>query len=610
MNRRRRLVTFARNAPTGSAPVEPNKPATSLAGLEEFLEAASETLTSLIPRANHAIDSVGEVGFAEFAEVVQRIARLSDDARLATRYRPFRALRDPLVRVGISLGEFVDAVSNAMCVGSPGEAQHSGRQVQPAIDRATEAVDIARARIDDWGYIEDSERPLDALIEVASRRAGNDGLVGMAGYGVARIAEHFGDLDFEMEHGVLGSLLSAQADVLFDAERFWSLARRVFDSLVGQPARLEALVNEPGWQARWSKSMSDAYWASERSMASMKLAVHDENVVESFLSVCHALQEGMTKTAFASVRFVSNPNQSFEALLASGVGSLGEWGIANDYPEAAALLVPSRNAHAHNDWQIEGDHVVLCALKPPAGGTVSLDSEQLVDHALEVQELTIAVFLGITIAGSVVGVQFPSADRLTGASSQATAAALLAASGWREVALEESSDFERVTVSCERDGPGSITDFVTLTELFPQATKLEVQATTMNGQRDAVIDLEASRMWAAESTEDLKTLAFAQLLHMVSVDAAPVASTSEVRRIVCGVTARWVIERDDERGVVAVFRKARQVAKACADDELSSVVKVAQGWRRTNLRGGQRSVDELSSFTAWMNLEPSLNAAL
>lgn len=106
LNRRQRLVAFARNAPTDGAPVEPNKPVTSLAALEEFLEAASQTLNSLVLRANHAIDSVGEVGFVEFAEVVQRIAQLSDDAKLATRYRPFRALRDPLVRGGISLGQW------------------------------------------------------------------------------------------------------------------------------------------------------------------------------------------------------------------------------------------------------------------------------------------------------------------------------------------------------------------------------------------------------------------------------------------------------------------------------------------------------------------------
>jgi len=128
----------------------------------------------------------------------------------------------------------------------------------------------------------------------------------------------------------------------------------VFDLLAAEPSRLHALVDEPGWRDRWSKSISDAYWSSECFMASMKLAVHDENVVESFLNVCHGLQEGMKKTALASVRFVSNPNQGFEALLASGVGSLGEWAIANGYSEAAALEVPSRNAYAHNDWQIEG----------------------------------------------------------------------------------------------------------------------------------------------------------------------------------------------------------------------------------------------------------------
>jgi len=249
-------------------------------------------------------------------------------------------------------------------------------------------------------------------------------------------------------------------------------------------------------------------------------------------------------------------------------------------------------------------------LKPPVGGPVSRNSEQLVDHAFELQELTLATFLGITIAGSAVGVNFPDADRLPGGSAQVAAVALLAASGWTEVTVEESADAARVVMTCEKDGEGSIIDFVTLTELFPVAEVLEVKATTINGGREAVVDLEAARMWAAEPAGDLKTLALAQLLHMISVDAVPVASSSELRQVVCGVTAGWVSERDDEHGVVVVFRKARGVAKACGDDELLRSVKVAQGWRRTNLGGGQRPVDELALYIAWTKLEPSLTATL
>jgi len=72
----------------------------------------------------------------------------------------------------------------------------------------------------DWLYIERSERRINAVIEIAAKRAGSNGIVEMAHFGADRIAEQFGDVDFEMEDGVLGSLLSAQADVLLDAQRF------------------------------------------------------------------------------------------------------------------------------------------------------------------------------------------------------------------------------------------------------------------------------------------------------------------------------------------------------------------------------------------------------
>lgn len=429
-------------------------------------------------------------------------------------------------------------------------------------------------------------------------------MLGLAAFGQAEVTDRFPDVRVPVEHGVLVSLLLSQAAMLHDSDSFWTVTRRVYELVRSKPETLETLAGQLGWRLRWSKAIAQAFWASERFTTMLNLANHDEAIVRTVLEACHDIQEGLTKSVLATVRFVANPNIAYETLLANGTASLAEWAVAHGIPEATSLTVPSRNAFAHNDWSIDSGEIVLCELKPPASGPVRLTAEELEDHALAVQEVTLAAFLGIFLAAGTCGIPMPEDDQLVATSASPIARALLAAGGWSEIEVTAS---ETVQVTGQVARRASLTDLAPLAQLFSSSTHMAVRAQTPEGTRFVNINLISFRAWSTEDIEDRKTLAFAQLLHDTLIDGEPVANLSQVRRVVAAVTSRWVIERDDERGVVAVFKKAREVASACGDDELLRAVKTAQGWRHSVLHlGMNRPVSELETYLGWAKIEPDV----
>jgi hypothetical protein len=458
-------------------------------------------------------------------------------------------------------------------------------------------LEAATNTLDAWGLLEQATNPLDAIMQLAAVRAESRGLLDLAALGSSEIETRIPGAIVPLEFGLTGAVVAAQASALFDEDCFWGLARRVFAELQAREDTFSRLVADTAWRADWSRSIARAFWAAERFTLLIARASHDEEAVRTILSLCHDLQEGLTKTVLATLRFVADPNTSYEALLASGPTNLAEWAVAHGMPELGELQIPSRNAHAHSDWRIEDAVVVLCLLKPPKNGPARLTPDELTDHALAVEEVTMALFVAIVTAIAAAGLELPSDEELITSSSGPLATAVLAACGWRDTTIStDSPDAVRIDASAQS---GSVQHFATLGYLFPSAKYLEIGAQIGSRSRSLRLDLSALRAWSDEQHEAVKLLAFMEFLHKSTVDSAPIADQREVRRVVAGITSKWITEKDDHRGVVSVFKKAREVASACHDDELLQALKTAQGWRSSVLNGVQRPVDQIAIYLSW-----------
>jgi hypothetical protein len=595
--RRRRLVELARCRTADERGV------TSVASVEEFLDRATDLLTSLLPTANSALQNNEPESADKFADVASALANLGDDVVALTALRPARALRPALVRLADALAGVVAAVLGALESGGLREAQRHGDRVQPLIDEAAASAGEARGIYELWSLGQAEENPLVTCARLAARHARPDGplegILDLAGAGQAWIAARLPGTRVSGATGANVAVLAAVADLYFDSDQFWATVAWQSKLITSQRDAFRTLANDDRWQTEMVRAAELAVDAGFRIGVLSAAATHDRQSAHAVLDLCHDMQEGIGKALIATSRYVWKDNVAFPELLASGVGNLAEWLDSKGVAAASAFSIPSRNAKAHNDWRLEGDAIVLCELRPPDGGPVRLSFDELANHLLEIGQTALALYLGTSLGADALSIEMPVDEQLLAPSWENYCGAILLAGGWSDADVRMGSGI--ASVSGEADRAVSIVELATLLPYLPSAVNaIDVRVRTPLGQRRAYVTVEPLRQRTNTEVESSRSILFSEFLRRSSIEGRPVIDEAQWRKCVVAAVAPWLVEQSDEHGVSAAFSVAKSSAKACNDELLWKVLRRAQGWRNDRLSGFRRPVEDLEPFYEWM----------
>lgn len=566
---------------------------------------AGEFLPELIPRANAALTSKTDEAFDALSDAVVNLFSLETAIAPLSRLRPSRALRPALSSMSAAVQAASDELLTAMEAGNPRLAQIHGAKLQPAMDDAARSItDFSRVH-DGWSRAQSGEHPLVLLTAFASEEVAGerpvDGILDLARLGQELAAKRLPGVTVPLELGALASVMSSLAKLFFDEDQFWSVVAWQIEHVKSNQAVFSKLTTTDTWRTRWTKASAQALEAGERLGVLSAAATSDNSSIYAALNFCQDLQEGLAKTVLATTRFLGKDNLDFEAMLAQGVASLANWLRAYGQPAATVFDLPSRNAKAHDDWRVDGREVVLCELRPPASGAVRISVEALEDHLIALAEVTLALHFGIVVAAASLLVILPDDELLLAGAWQPYGTAILRGGGWSDAEISVEDD-EIVRIRGRVSRRVSISELFSLVSYLPDtATTIEANVTTPNGDRQVSIPIGPLRRYSAENDEIAKSLHFAACAYLSTIDGTPVMSRACLRKVVIVAMSRWVTERDDHAGVVAAFRAARAIATLCDDTELLAELRLAQGWRGSNLSGLIRDVDELKQFSEWMD---------
>ena len=568
---------------------------------------AGEFLPELILRANVALTSKTDEAFDALSDAVVKLFSLETAVAPLSRLRPSRALRPALNTMSAAMQAASDELLTAMEAGNPRLAQIHGANLQPAMDDATRSMSDFSRVCDGWLRAQSGEDPLVVFMSIAADDAAGgrqvDGILDLARLGRDLAAKRLPSISFPLELGVSASLMSSFAKLFFDEEQFWSVVAWQVEHVRSNRVTLDKLSQTDTWLAHWTQASAQAIAACERLRVLSAAAKGDEASVYAALDFCHDLQEGLAKTVLATSRLLWKDNRDFEELLADGVKSLADWLRANGQLAAAVFELPSRNARAHRDWLVDGEDVVLCVLRPPSNGAVRISSEELDDHLIALAEVTLALHFGIVVAAASLLVVLPHNEHLIASQWRTYCAAILRGSGWSDADVSIEVD-KAIHIRGRVSRRVSISELFSLVSYLPDtATTIEAEIATPNGDRRISIPIGPLRRFSTESDEMAKSLHYAACAYLSTIDGTSAMSRACFRKVVVVAMYRWVTEGDDEIGVVAAFKMGRAIATLCNDTELLAELRLAQGWRGSNLSGLKRDVDELKRFFEWMNAE-------
>jgi hypothetical protein len=325
--------------------------------------------------------------------------------------------------------------------------------------------------------------------------------------------------------------------------------------------------------------------------------------VYAILDFVHDLQEGLVKAVLATSRVVWRDNRDVDAALADGVPNLVEWAESNGVPASDPFRVPSRNAKAHNDWRIEGDVVVLCELKPPTGGPVRVNADQLVDHGLALAEFSLGLYLGMVLSLGALGIDAPDDSAFLMQAWERTCTAVLVGGGWEQATVSIEAGAVKVEGHVAR--PVSLVELTSLLPFLPEpVSRVWCEVTTDSGPHRVQFSADLLRAHSEATDELTKTFLFAQFMQACTVDGVAIASKAHFRKAIVVSIAPLITATDvSEHQVSAAFRSARGVAVASGDSDLERALRVAQGWRSARLSQFARPIEDIAAFTGFMSAQ-------
>lgn len=590
--RRRQLVQQVRSTQRNLTPTE---------GLDinQLLDRASSVIDPFL-RALGVLSKGSDQGaLDDLQAAAQAIEQLVLDAEVP-QPRPFR-------RIGVIFAEISQRVRDSMYgfldatgAETPLQAQERGRQAQAHLDEATARLSELRTALADLNLLMSADG--DTFVDLLAHRViqGTDeGILGAERPGIPVVRRIVGaDVEPTVGLGLAVLWAATYAQVLFDYDRFCSLASMLYGLLAADSGPFEALANDVEWRDRHSRALTAIVDSASTLQNMLAVAQHDRAAVRSVLLFVQDVYEGACKHFAATILTQTGGKSYAEYMRARQTTPLVHHvrDKAAVAPLAEGLLGPLRNASGHNDYAIRDDCVVLNS----GPDELVLTDAQFTDEALFFSESAMALSLAFEIALLQRGLSTQTQQSNSLLSPDQAARFLLASAGLTDITVKITPD--QVTIS----GEGSLTSPMptvgALLALMPEtATRLSITWHGNAGVRHLDVPLELARAHARATPDTIEQeLAFATLCSVTTLDDSPFMSRVGFRHLIALRAGAVTKATPAEFGTR--FRLLRETATNAGDQHCAEILRLVTRGQRLMSQGDlpedtvRDAIDELATW--------------
>jgi len=581
---------------------------------EEGFDPLVAWVEQFLPTLNAAIQdpSAG----ARLLELVSDLVDLRDQLQGPRWLRPHL----PLWRTADALIEHLTQVARCYLTAceepTPLQAQAAAEAGQKALDAAAEEGPRPVERLERWQRVSASDQVGDivsALAVEAYRLAGTADLL---------VLEQDGARDFEQllgaacpsGMGLLLRMMSLQAEVVLDEQRFHQLVHDAYAVFTRRPDRLRQLVQDQTLVDDVNDAIRRGYDAAITARAVLAAASDDRRAVRAVLALAHELLEGPGKRYVAALLAVAG-RRSYQDLRRRDAGAVLQQ--ASQQPRLVPLLdgldIALRDAKAHEDYLIEGDELILTDHGVRRPNTQPIPGLVLLDRVLTAVETLQALLFALVAAAA--GIDITLVDPLDYSHFDMTdedvVAMLLALqSSWTEVTVEFHSDTLQAAATGELGTQPLRSVAVLVPHLPERITQLELTVRTSTGHRLLAGPTEPWRRHNASTDWD-KQLHFIEGCGRWHLDGKPTFDQDQIRLW----AARQALEQAAAGypACVKPLRQLRDFARRLQDEELASglsdlIAHVRNG--SMNLAEEVAGSDVVSRFSRCAQADVPIPAAL
>jgi hypothetical protein len=590
-----------------------SRPSTDQWSPEEGFDPLAEWVEQFLPTLNAAIQDPSAA--PRLLELVPDLVDFRDQLHASWWLRPHL----PLWRAADALIGHLTQVARcyltACAAPTPMQAQAAAEAGQQALDAAAEEGPRLAERLERWQRISVSDQVGDivaALAVEAYRLAGTADLL---------VLEQDGARDFELlvgaicpaGMGLLLRMMSLQAEVVLDQQRFRQLAHDAYALLTQRPDRLQRLVQEQTLVDDIHDALRRSYDAAVTAQAVLAAASDDRRAIRAVLALAHELFEGPGKRYVAALLAVAG-RRHYKDLRRQDAGALLQQ--ASQQPSLAPLLdgldIALRDAKAHEDYLIEGDELILTDHGVRRPNTQPIPGLVLLDRVLTAVETLQALLFALvaTAAGMDVTLVDPINYSHFDMAAEDVVAMLLGLQSWTDVTVELHDDILQAAATGQL-GTQPLRPVAVLVPHLPEhITRLQLTVHTSTGPRVLAGPTEPWRRYSASAGWD-KQLHFVECCRCWHLDGQPTFDQDQIRLW----AARQALEQA-AAGYPACVRRLRQLrdlAQRVQDEELANDVRELIACVRDasiGLADQTTRSDIVSRFTRWAQADVPVPSVL
>jgi hypothetical protein len=449
------------------------------------------------------------------------------------------------------------AYNQSLANPDPNGALGDGESAQIALDEATASLEEFGVRMARWETIESEGTgdPVDNTSLIASLAYSNLGATDPR-EADARGAELFHRIDESRACPTGLGLTLAMADMtaenIMDRERFWRVAKIVYEELQGVPLLLQ-LVEDDEWRADMEAALNelnDAGLEAAKMFAVPSARVH----VRAALSLGKSLTEIVAKPLLATL-LACRGGSTYSTHKQKDIGAL-----LNEAKQAGldtltyGLDRAIRDADAHGLFRIEPGGVSFQSGRREYD---QLTEAQLEDRVIGAQESVGAMTTGLNAALLVDGVDHARVPT-TQFEPEQQVSVMLAVNGIHATSIEIGAE-----TIIHGTGPEPKLPLVAPSAVVPflpeESESITIALETpAGGVRTLHSDIRALRHWIAAEADLEKQTALVGAMRLSSMDEVPLFESQQVRRWI-GVTARDAAGLP-AREAIAALRDLRDLA--------------------------------------------------
>lgn len=389
-----------------------------------------------------------------------------------------------------------------------------------------------------------------------------------------------------------------RARLLFDRERFWSLADETYRQL-NESDHFARLVQDDEWRERLLASSDQLADAGLEAEAIAQAAFHERQIVRADLGTIKTLVEGPAKTLLRS-RLALRRRERFGQVRGDATAILDQADQVGLSTAMLGLRKDLRNAISHEDFTVEDGVLVL-----DRGRAFErrIDHDELTDQVLAALESTLAMHTSVVLALWQTDEKLAAESGRRAVSPEQACHLCFQLAGYPVTRATINDGQLRVEVWSEFDSK-TLPSIAGLAGLLPRTSEWLTVASEYDGVLEGPLAAFRDFDQAAEGWE--RELALWRVLTTWQWIGEPIANGEVLRCFV----ASLAVHTKDEPPPVAIrrFRDLRRLAEERSDEELVTLTKDVASFHRhraTHLAMTHRQADRMMGYIEEWGVRPT-----